>query len=47
MLIDVATAVTEGAENIINVHSDVFVTGGKSAFKYEVMVRDSKSSSNL
>ena len=47
MLIDVATAVTEGAENIINVHSDVFVTGGKSAFKYEVMVRDSEQLQQL
>ena len=40
MLIDVATAVTAGVDNIINVHSDVFEAGGKSAFKYEVMVKD-------
>ena len=34
MLMDVASVVTEGATNIINVHSEIFTPGGESAFRY-------------
>jgi len=40
MLVDVASVVTEGVTNILNVYSEIFSTGGKSAFKYEVIVQN-------
>ena len=40
MLVDVATVVTAHATNIVNVHSNIFAAGGRSVFKYEVMVQD-------
>jgi len=36
MLLDVSTAVTHAASNIINVHSEIFVPGAESAFQYKV-----------
>jgi len=40
MLMDVASVVTEGATNIINVHSEIFTPGGESAFRYAVTVQN-------
>ena len=36
MLLDVSTAVTHEASNIMNVHSEIFVPGAESAFQYKV-----------
>ena len=40
MLLDVSTAVTDGATNIVNVHSEIFTPGAESAFQYMVTVSD-------
>ena len=42
MLLDVSTAVTDEAENIIDVHSETLDAsgGGEAAFQYSVHVRD-------
>ena len=40
MLVDVASVVTEGVINVLGVHSEIFEAGGKSVFKYEVVVKD-------
>jgi len=40
MLMDVATVVTAEASNIINVHSEIFDSGGESVFRYAVTVQN-------
>ena len=40
MLVDVASVVTEGVTNILNVHSEIFEQGGKAAFRYDIIVQD-------
>ena len=40
MLVDVASVVTDGVTNILNVHSEIFDKGGKSCLRYDVTVQD-------
>ena len=47
MLMDVASVVTNEATNIVNVNSEIFNAGGKSAFKYSVMVQNRTQLENL
>jgi len=38
MLLDVSTAITHEASNIISVQSEIFTRGAESAFQYRVML---------
>ena len=40
MLVDATSVVTEGVTNILNVHTEIFESGGQSALKYDVIVQD-------